>query len=290
MTCTAASLKFPNHAGLIQQINAIKLPYTLTSKDVEQKVAGAVIKETRLTTPTRAKYESACLAAVKEMGSDFQACAKLSYPRGAGKAMKPQGCKSGYKNTGLLCSKCTGTFPWQWKCHTYAQSLRCSSGLQEQSGLCYKPCESGYTGVGPVCWLKNTRPTQQTTAGRVKAVHGICLDAPKRSTAGSKVHMWDCSSTNKNQQWTYNAVTGQIRNRHGICLDASQRSTKGGNVHMWACNTANKNQQWEYNSKSRQIRNRHGICLDAPQRSTKGGKLHMWECDTANKNQQWQIA
>ncbi len=28
----------------------------------------------------------------------------------------------------------------------------CASGEELRDGLCYKPCESGYTGVGPVCW------------------------------------------------------------------------------------------------------------------------------------------
>jgi len=28
----------------------------------------------------------------------------------------------------------------------------CNSNEQEDAGLCYTPCSSGYTGVGPVCW------------------------------------------------------------------------------------------------------------------------------------------
>jgi len=28
----------------------------------------------------------------------------------------------------------------------------CKSNEQEDTGLCYTPCKSGYTGVGPVCW------------------------------------------------------------------------------------------------------------------------------------------
>lgn len=30
--------------------------------------------------------------------------------------------------------------------------MTCKAGEQEDAGLCYKPCNSGYTGVGPVCW------------------------------------------------------------------------------------------------------------------------------------------
>lgn len=28
----------------------------------------------------------------------------------------------------------------------------CPNGKEYQAGLCYKPCEDGYHGVGPVCW------------------------------------------------------------------------------------------------------------------------------------------
>ncbi|KAH9095297.1 hypothetical protein Ae201684P_013413 [Aphanomyces euteiches] len=34
-------------------------------------------------------------------------------------------------------------------------SGKCSTGLQSQAGLCYKPCKSSYSGVGPVCWAGN---------------------------------------------------------------------------------------------------------------------------------------
>ncbi|KAG9408400.1 hypothetical protein AC1031_021638 [Aphanomyces cochlioides] len=32
---------------------------------------------------------------------------------------------------------------------------KCSTSLQSQAGLCYKPCKSSYSGVGPVCWAGN---------------------------------------------------------------------------------------------------------------------------------------
>lgn len=28
----------------------------------------------------------------------------------------------------------------------------CKAGEQQDAGLCYTPCKTGYTGVGPVCW------------------------------------------------------------------------------------------------------------------------------------------
>ena len=30
----------------------------------------------------------------------------------------------------------------------------CPEGLQNEASLCYVPCREGYTGVGPLCWLK----------------------------------------------------------------------------------------------------------------------------------------
>jgi len=30
--------------------------------------------------------------------------------------------------------------------------MTCKAGEQQDAGLCYKPCSTGYTGVGPVCW------------------------------------------------------------------------------------------------------------------------------------------
>jgi len=43
--------------------------------------------------------------------------------------------------------------------------------------------------------------------GQIKATHGKCLDASQRNRNGGKVHMWDCNTGNKNQQWTFNMRT-----------------------------------------------------------------------------------
>lgn len=34
------------------------------------------------------------------------------------------------------------------------RSMSCASGLEYDAGLCYKKCDTGYYGVGPVCWAK----------------------------------------------------------------------------------------------------------------------------------------
>jgi len=40
----------------------------------------------------------------------------------------------------------------------------CPSGMEEDGGLCYDKCESGYHGVGPLCWSDN-RPTIPSGVG-----------------------------------------------------------------------------------------------------------------------------
>merc|ERR1712070_1068587 len=85
-------------------------------------------------------------------------------------------------------------------------------------------------------------------SSQIKARHGKCLDASERNKNGGKVHMWDCNTSNQNQQWDYDSGTGQIKARHGKCLDASERNKNGGKVHIWDCNTSNQNQQWDLRS------------------------------------------
>jgi hypothetical protein len=44
----------------------------------------------------------------------------------------------------------------------------CRPGLQEDGGLCYPPCDTGYNGVGPVCWSQ-TVDTSPSGAGIMKS-------------------------------------------------------------------------------------------------------------------------
>lgn len=79
---------------------------------------------------------------------------KSTHANGWGSVMKPQGCPAGYTNTGLLCTRCTGGWPWEWRCSTVAQKLKCSPGLHQSGLLCYPACRTGYYSVGPVCWQR----------------------------------------------------------------------------------------------------------------------------------------
>jgi hypothetical protein len=52
---------------------------------------------------------------------------------------------------------------------TAGKPMSCESGYENNAGLCYKPCGSGYTGVGPVCW------SSSCPSGYDKCGSGLCL-------------------------------------------------------------------------------------------------------------------
>jgi hypothetical protein len=103
-------------------------------------------------------------------------CAKpWAYSRGAGRVMLG-GCRGGREKWGLLCyPKCKEGYSAFGCCvcsprcpsgmhdvgvscakHTYdtgvGSRMTCNSNRELQNGLCYKPCEDGKVGHGPVCW------------------------------------------------------------------------------------------------------------------------------------------
>ncbi len=61
-------------------------------------------------------------------------------------------CPAGYANDGCTCR----IDPQDFAKATYGRGagvpLHCAAGQQEQAGLCYTSCASGYDGAGPVCW------------------------------------------------------------------------------------------------------------------------------------------
>ena len=58
-------------------------------------------------------------------------------------------CRSGYKNIACVCTKIQTYKRSRYKRKSTPRI--CPPGEQKESGLCYKPCKSGYTGVGVVC-------------------------------------------------------------------------------------------------------------------------------------------
>ena len=110
-------------------------------------------------------------------------------------------CKPGYTNIGLICR------PKQPNCKALGlggqldlscakkvaigkpETGICSSGQENDAGLCYKNCKKGYDGVGPVCWgdkpkgwvncgmgaAKDSKTCASITFGQVAAVGEIAL-------------------------------------------------------------------------------------------------------------------
>lgn len=62
-------------------------------------------------------------------------------------------CPSGYQNDGCTCR----IDAWIFAKESYGRGAgtiptNCPAGQQYDAGLCYQPCRSGFSGVGPVCW------------------------------------------------------------------------------------------------------------------------------------------
>ena len=154
-TCTIASLKFPDHASIIQQLNRAELPYTVTGKSIEQDILAEVIPATRLTTPTTEGYTSACVEAFKELGTDYKACSQLSYVPDRS-LPSYQGCRQHYEEFPLTCTRCytptwSNPFPG---CDTYNRAPVCPKGQElNWANICLSPCQEGYHDVLEVCWM-----------------------------------------------------------------------------------------------------------------------------------------
>jgi hypothetical protein len=88
-------------------------------------------------------------------GDNPQGCEKsgeIMYPKcrgnfhATGCCICSPDCPPGFPDIGVSCTK-----------PSYGRGVgkvptACSDGKQNQGGLCYKPCEAGYKGIGPVCW------------------------------------------------------------------------------------------------------------------------------------------
>ncbi len=91
--------------------------------------------------------------------------------------MRKLTCPGGYAKAGLFCALKTPPVPAGYKGlsgldlvkKTYGRGvgspMDCKAGQQEDAGLCYKHCDSGYTGVGPVCWMNCPKGKTNCGAG-----------------------------------------------------------------------------------------------------------------------------
>lgn len=102
-------------------------------------------------------------------------------------------CPSDFTDSGVTCTKPSfgrgvGTIPG------------CGSSLQYDAGLCYSPCPSGFTGVGPVCW------------------GGCPASAPVNCGAGCAASSGECSK----------AVTGQVASVLEVAINIAAAVASGG--------------------------------------------------------------
>ena len=81
-------------------------------------------------------------------------------------------CPSGYTNAGLFCALNTPSVPAGWKGASGLDIIKgsygngggsikngCAGGKENDAGLCYPKCPTGYKGEGPVCWGQPPKPT-----------------------------------------------------------------------------------------------------------------------------------
>ncbi|WP_375744444.1 metallophosphoesterase [Corallococcus interemptor] len=63
-------------------------------------------------------------------------------------------CPDGYKDDGALCRKAAIIIPKDSYGRGAGSVFGCGDNQEQDGGLCYPKCKSGYNGVGPVCWQK----------------------------------------------------------------------------------------------------------------------------------------
>jgi len=61
-------------------------------------------------------------------------------------------CPEGYHNDGCTCRIDPKVFAKKSYGRGVGRPLGCSKQQDYDAGLCYKKCDPGYTGVGPICW------------------------------------------------------------------------------------------------------------------------------------------
>jgi hypothetical protein len=56
--------------------------------------------------------------------------------------------------------------------------LSCASKEEPSGALCYPPCKSGYSGIGPLCWIHCSGETTDTGADCLKKNYGRGVGKP----------------------------------------------------------------------------------------------------------------
>jgi hypothetical protein len=145
-----------------------------------------------------------------------------------------QGCPTGYSDTGLTCYRAPDSKSKSSYSRGAGSPLQCSQDQDSDNGLCYKKCDAGFIGVGPVCWsscpsdFKDTgtsclKPTYDRGAGSPMQCSqdqdndaGLCYPKCPQGYAGKGPICWpSCPSDFKDigvscQKPTYDRGVGKI--------------------------------------------------------------------------------
>lgn len=76
-TCASVSAAFPDHAHVIEQLNAESFPVTITSATIEQQLVAELTERTHIPVLPEEVYEWTCVEAFNELGSEYEACNSL---------------------------------------------------------------------------------------------------------------------------------------------------------------------------------------------------------------------
>jgi beta-glucosidase len=131
--------------------------------------------------------------------------------------------------------------------------------------------------------------------------YSMCMDdTGNKSTSGTKVEIWTCTSNDAQQVWSFQPDTapGEVADAglsqlgtiqiHGKCLNiVNNGKTNGSMIQLWTCN-GGLNEQWEIAGGYGELVNPvSGKCLEDPYSSTTNGRqLDIWTCNTGD-NQNW---
>jgi hypothetical protein len=129
--------------------------------------------------------------------------------------------------------------------------------LQVRDGLCLGVPSNG-NGVAPImtnCDLDDTKATWKYNSVSKLLTNmdtSRCLDDAAGST---RVHMWDCNPTNKNQFFEWDPATKMLHSdKDGKCLNAPTSLEHGSGVDLQTCDENLSSMKWEMSAeKSRTV-------------------------------------
>jgi Ricin-type beta-trefoil lectin domain len=130
-------------------------------------------------------------------------------------------------------------------------------------------------------------PTGGVT-GIIKGYDNKCVDdSGNSSSIRAKVVIWNCSGSDKAEQWRYAA--GELIH-NGLCLDDKGNGGSGSKIILWTCNESS-GEQWNHVLNNTFQVKAHSFtdCLDDPAYSKKNGtQLTLYTCH-ASSNQTWTV-